>query len=367
METQITKRIFQDLWAAFQLKHTKIFDYVKEEVEKTLSCRNPDKLGFHRYVCPEHPEQMRIVPHSCKSRFCNGCCKLLADKWIERTSSSLPDCWYWHITLTCPKQLRSYFLLLPELKDIFFKVGSETILSWFRKRKSLPALISAFHSHGRDLKFHPHLHCVLSCGGVDLESKAVWKECHFLPFKMLRERWKVKFLLALEGVADEGLREELFQLNWYVNVSSQRMNSVGTLHYIGRYAQRPIVSEKRIAGYDGRFVTFWYDDFRSNSKVRWTLPAEQFISLLIQHIHQPGFRAIRCYGLLACRKKWFWLAVLRKLRMLRKAKLKRFLSWRERQFRWSKRDPLACPVCGKEMMLVEMAFPNKLGGLIFIY
>lgn len=212
METQITKRIFQDHWLVFQLKCNYIFDYVKQEVEKTLACRDPEKLGFHKYICPDHPEHTVVVPHSCKSRFCNACSKVLADKWIERASSGLPDCWYWHITLTVPKELRPYFLLLPELKDIFFRVGSETILGWFKERKVLPALISAFHSHGRDLKFHPHLHCVLSCGGLDLRSKLAWVDCGFIPFKMLRERWKVKFLLALEGIVDEDLRKELLHI-----------------------------------------------------------------------------------------------------------------------------------------------------------
>ncbi len=299
-----------------------------------------------------------------KSGFCNACSKLLADNWVKRASAWLPDCWYWHITFTIPVELRPYFLLLPQFKEIFFNTGSDVLLGWFRQRKVLPALVSAFHNQGRDLKFHPHLHCVLSCGGVDLETKAAWKDCDFLPFKMLRERWKVKFLLSLETIADEDLRQTLFQINWYVNVSLQRMSAKGTLHYIGRYAQRPIVSESRIVGYDGQFVAFWYDDFRSKSPVKWTLPVFDFISLLIQHIPQPGFRKIRCYGLLANRKKWFWQAVLDRIGLKRKIRIKGLLSWRERQMKLLKRDPLTCPICGKEMVLTEVAYPNIFGELL---
>jgi hypothetical protein len=366
-ENYILKQVFKDCWKDFLVQYPNIPNYIPKVVKKMLSCRDRNALGYQKYVCPEHPEKFVVVPHSCKSGFCNACCKQLADAWIERARSWLPDCWYWHITFTIPLELRVYFLFLPQLKEIFFQTGKEVLLGWFRERKSLPALVVAFHNHGRDLKFHPHLHCVLSCGGIDLETKVVWKECGFLPFQMLRERWKVKFLLALKGIADEELRQQLFQINWYVNVSLQRMSTQGTLHYIGRYAQRPIVSEKRIVGYDGKFVTLWYDDFRTKSPVKWTLPVFDFISLLIQHIPQPGFRKIRCYGLLANRKKWFWQAILERIGLKRRVRTRKLLTWRERQTKWLKRDPLSCPVCSKEMVLVEVAYPNILGQLTVFF
>jgi ssDNA-binding Zn-finger/Zn-ribbon topoisomerase 1 len=44
----------------------------------------------------------------------------------------------------------------------------------------------------------------------------------------------------------------------------------------------------------------------------------------------------------------------------------RLLSWRERQTKFRKRDPLICPLCGKEMILKEMAFWSFLGELVVI-
>ena len=45
--------------------------YVQETVEKMMGCRNP-QCGYARYVCPECHEE-RIVPFSCKTRFCPSC------------------------------------------------------------------------------------------------------------------------------------------------------------------------------------------------------------------------------------------------------------------------------------------------------
>lgn len=362
-QKQIIKKVFEDHWKAFQLQNSSIPEYVNTTVDKMLSCRNPLKMGYHKYVCPCGCGKEVVVPHSCKSRFCNSCCKLIADKWVERTIICLPNCSYWHITFTIPKQLRQYFHLVPQLKEIFFKTGNEVLLGWFKERGVLPSLISAFHDQGRDLKFHPHLHCVLSCGGLDIETVAFWKDCQFIPFNMLRQRWKVKFLIALEGIADEDLRQELFEINWYVNVSTKRMSTYSTIHYIGRYAQRPMISESRVVNYDGNRVSFVYDDFRSRSQVKVTEDAFDFISDLIQHIHPSNFRAIRSYGLLANRRKGFYQLALKKLKLIKQIKIKRLLTWRERQFKLKQKDPLACPQCGTEMVLVEMVFPNIFGEL----
>lgn len=365
-QKQIIKQIFQDHWKAFQVQHNSIPDYVNIQVDKMLSCRNPDKLGYRTYACPNHPEEKVVVPHTCKSRFCNGCCKLLADRWVERISPCLPGCAYWHITLTIPSELRQYFYLTPQLKEIFFKVGSKVLLGWFKERGVLPALISAFHDQGRDLKFHPHLHCVLSCGGLDLKTKSFWKEVEFIPFEMLKQRWRTVFLIALEGIADEDLRQRLFNVNWYVNVRSKRETAFSTICYIGRYAQRPMISEKRITSYDGREVSFIFGDFKNGRHAKTFRSAFDFIIDLIQHIHPPGFRAIRSYGLLANRRKPFYQLVLIKIGLIKKIKIKRLLNWRERQMKLLKRDPLACPRCSKEMILVEAAFPDRLGRLTFI-
>jgi hypothetical protein len=45
--------------------------YVQKMVEKMMGCRNP-QCGYARYACPKCYKE-RILPFSCKTRFCPSC------------------------------------------------------------------------------------------------------------------------------------------------------------------------------------------------------------------------------------------------------------------------------------------------------
>jgi len=362
------KQIFKDHWPDFLKKYRKgIPNYVIENVEKVLNCRDPQRLGYHKYVCENHPDQVIVVPHSCKSRFCNSCGKVMADQWTEKAFKYFPDSPFYHITFTISTisdKLRPYFYLKPELRSLLFQAAAESVLGWFRERSILPAVVCVLHNHGRDGKHHPHIHMLVSAGGLDLETRQHWIKQDYLPWNMLKIRWKVKLLLGLKEILPKDLKEILFSIKWYVNVGLRLINARATVHYIGRYTKKPVIAETRITGYDGQFVTFVFQDFRSNSEVKWTLPVEKFISLLIQHIPPKQFRMIKYYGLMVNRARRKWQDLLRRYLFL-KHKM-RLLSWKKRQIDFRKSDPLICPICGKEMILKEMAFWSFLGELVVI-
>lgn len=69
------KQIFQEHWLVYLAKHPEVPDYVRENVSKMLNCRNPEKIGYTKVACSEHSECYTVIPHSCKSRFCNACGK----------------------------------------------------------------------------------------------------------------------------------------------------------------------------------------------------------------------------------------------------------------------------------------------------
>jgi len=80
--------------------------------------------------------------------------------------------------------------------------------------------------------------------------------------------------------------------------------------YIGRYMARPALAEHKIIRYDGKMVTFWYIDHKTNRKVFKTLEAKEFIKLLIDHIPLKGFKMVRHYGLYGRRSKSISLKTL---------------------------------------------------------
>jgi hypothetical protein len=78
--------IFSQYWDLYLSWYKgKIRAAVYENVEKILKCRTP-QLGFHLYQCPEC-SRVRLIPHSCKSRFCSACGKIATDRWTNERLS----------------------------------------------------------------------------------------------------------------------------------------------------------------------------------------------------------------------------------------------------------------------------------------
>lgn len=361
------KEIFKDHWDEYLEKHPEAPDYIRDEIRKVLECRNSEKGGYSKYACPDHPEEYVVIPHSCKSRFCNACGVWQTDRWISDVSFDFPETSYWHITFTIPDYLWYFFNHQSNrpLLDLLFKASAEVVLDWYRERGLLPGIISILHTFGKRLNFNTHIHMIITAAGFGYDKQQdqpIWEEINYLPENMLKKRWKAIFLKMMTDYIDSSFKQMLFKLNWYVHLGIRMINPLVTCKYIGRYTKRPVMAESRIIDYDGTFVTFFYEDRQEwgwKKKEYCTLTWEEFISRLIQHIPQKQFKMIRYYGILAnsVRKKYQKIV----FKLLKQTKrVSSWLKWRTRQLKWKNIDPLICKVCGKEMVLKELAFYSSL-------
>lgn len=163
------KGIFKANWPNYLATHrNSIPDYVITTVMKMLSCRDPEKLGCHKYGCPDHPDRYIVVPHSCKCRFCDSCGRILTDRWVEKINSLFPDISFHHLCFILPKELRKLLKEYRFLLNCLFIVSKETVFSFCKERKFLPTIVSSLHTFGRDLKDNPHIHMLISSRDIDL-------------------------------------------------------------------------------------------------------------------------------------------------------------------------------------------------------
>lgn len=354
------RSIFEDHWDTFvKTQRKSIPAYVAADVQKMRDCGKAEKLGYHLWRCPSHPAEEVKVPNTCKVRFCNRCGGKATNDWMERVYRDFPEVPYFHITFTVSDILRPFFLLLGYERAVLFTAARETILSWFKEQGVIPAVVMVLHTYGRDLKFHPHIHMIVSAGGVTPEG--TWKPIEFIPYAMLRSRWKTKLLLALKPkLKHDSQIEAMFQKTWYVNVGIRLFGVKMTIGYVGRYTKKPVLAESRIVGYDGKFVAIVFTDYNTDTEVRWRMPVVQFISLLIQHMPPRQFKMIRYAGIVASRVKKLYQEKLKPLfRYLEKTVQK--LTWRMRRWKRTGKDPLACGRCGREMTLAETGFRGANG------
>lgn len=314
---------------------------------------------------------------------------------MKKINSLFPNVSFHHLCFTLPKELRKLLKEYRFLLNCLFTASKETVLSFCKERKFLPAIVSSLHSFGRDLKDNPHIHVLISSGGIDLKGKRHnrWKTHSFFPFKMLHKRYRFLLIKHLEERITRYLKKHpeekgelkvfrvkqvldaffdpFLKINWYVYDSTDLEPEKFTVGYILRYAKRPPLAECRLSQYgkiegkEGSWVTFTYKE-REASQVKYTIPVEKFITLLIQHILPPNFRVVRYYGLLSRRLKGRYKKIIHRL-LRKEVEREKLKGWRERQILFTGKDPLLCPICGKEMKLVEVGFFSSKEEEIVVY
>ena len=197
------KQILSDHWDDFTLQyHNKIRTCVISEVRRVLGCGEIDN-GFTFYQCP-HCGKYRFVPFRCHSRFCNSCGVAYQRSRSESISSKLINCRHRHIVFTIAEELRIYFRRDCRLLDILFKSAAQTISDWLyemnHSRNFTSGMVCALHTFGRDLKWNPHIHMIVTEGALDCNG--IWKHIAFFPYIMLRKRWMTSLLSNMKHSLD---------------------------------------------------------------------------------------------------------------------------------------------------------------------
>lgn len=294
------------------------------------SCRTAT-LGGHVERCSHCPHQ-RISYNSCRNRHCPKCQNLERNRWLERRQSELLPAPYFHAVFTIPEQLNALALRnKAAVYGILFQASAQTLLTIAGDRRHLGARIGFFsilHTWGQNLLLHPHVHCVVTGGGLSPDGER-WIGCRpgfLLSVRVLSRLFRRLFLEALRRAFDQGQLQEagelppllaqLSQREWVVYAKPPFGGPAQVLNYLGRYTHRVAISNNRLLGMDGEQVKFRYKHYRAKHTDRrrtMTLAAEEFIRRFLLHTIPPGFQRIRHYGLLASRHKQANLARCRQL------------------------------------------------------
>ena len=372
------RELFLAYWAPYkEWCKEKIRDSVVENVEKMLKCRTP-QLGYHEYRCPQC-QTVRLIPHSCKSRFCNSCGKIMTDNWTEERLSDILSVGYHHIVFTLPWQLRAIILLNRKVMlNLLFISVKRSILEWTEAHGYTPGIYVILHTYGSDIKFNTHFHVIITSGGISKDHKR-WvssKDGYLMSEKGLKKRWRYNVIHEMIKANNNGLLEMpvlkkkqerlnlrgvlslISKLQWYVYIGACLLEIGLTVKYVGRYTKKPVLAETRIIRYDSKWVIFSYKDYSDNSKIKIKkMRLFIFMSYLTNHIPDKYFRIVRGYGIFSNRTKGKLLTLARELvgdnsnRERKKPK-----TWQERYVERTGHDPLICEKCQSPMELVYRCF-----------
>jgi hypothetical protein len=383
--------IFRAHGAAYRQTHA-LNPQQRKAMRAIEACRTP-VLGGRVEVC-EQCGQAQVVYHSCRNRHCPTCQSMSQARWIEGRLRRLLPTSYFHVVFTIPDELLNGIILQNRelFFGLFFAAGSQTLLELGADPKRLGAqlgITSVLHTWTRDLRFHAHLHCIVTGGGLHPDGDQ-WLSTprYFLfPVKVLSKLFRGKLLAAFDAAYRAGqlslqgtcealqdpkafarLRDKLYKTEWISYAKEPFAGPEQVFRYLGRYTHRVGLSNQRLLDLTDEGVLF-----RTKGDATALLPPDQFIGRFLQHVLPRRFVKIRHYGLHAPANATTRLEVARRLLQAeRPAPTAQATTpgatspagdppadWRETLRRLTGIDPTRCRHCGGTLLSTPLSLPPR--------
>lgn len=295
---------------------------------------------------------MDVRYRSCGHRFCNQCQQHSTQAWLERQMQKLLPVDYYLVTFTLPFELRSVATSHSAMVlSLLMQCAADTLKRFARNESNLSAKIgmtAVLHTHTRRLAYHPHVHIVVPGGGLNV-ARNQWRQLkgkYLFNGRALGQVFRGTFLHAL---SQAGLTLPTTPTQWIAQCEKVG-RGLQALQYLSRYLYRGVIADKNIIDDDGNHITFRYRDSKTKTIEYRTLPGEEFMALLLQHVLPTGLRRVRDYGFLHGNAKRILKTVQWVLRVLLPDKKQQTAA----RFK--------CPHCPGWMHVVAMSPPRSLAG-----
>lgn len=284
-------------------------------------------MGAHVLSCPEGAcEQLQF--HACRHRSCPRCAQSSRSRWIDAQLQRLLPCPHWHIVVTLPHELIPLWSFnRSRLTRLFMRCVREALLELMRQPRYrgappgvIPGLLMSLHTWGRTLSHHPHVHCLLSAGGVDAAGHWLDLPSHWvMPVRVLQSLLRAKLLGAIAqalrhghcslppAITAEHCTQQLRRLwrkHWNVELRGPYDHGRGVVLYLARYAKGAPVPPHRFlelleqpATTAAPQLRMPYLDHRSGQQRTLHLSVDEFISRVLWHAPARGIHCTRHAGL----------------------------------------------------------------------
>ena len=334
MERAKIQQVFDNSWELFCSQCSVPLDHLKA-ARSIINCKTED-MGYNISTCKECGYSETHY-NSCRNRNCPNCQAILKEIWIDKRKAEVIDARYYHVVFTVPEELNALIYANQKpLYSLMHKASSETLLELARDRKYLgatPGIIQVLHTWGQELNYHPHIHCIISAGGLTSDHRLkTSSDKFFVPVKVLRNIFKGKFLFCLkklyesdelifpgkiEYLSNPGdwhyLLDLLYTIDWCPYIKETFNGFGNAIEYLGRYTHRIAITNTRVQSVTADKVSFLARDNKTGTSHVTTIDNTEFIRRLLMHVLPRGFQKIRYYGFLNNRFRYRNLELIFKL------------------------------------------------------
>ncbi len=200
-------------WGSVYSQTHRVTPEQRRALENLSVCRTA-ALGGHMDECPDCDYEIPSY-NSCHDRNCPTCNGIHARQWLEKRKTELLSVDYYHCVFTLPDTFNPIVFAAPVIfYSILFQAVWGTLKALFDKAGyGLPGVLAALHSWGSNMWLHPHIHCVVTGGGLAADEKH-WNHCPegwLLDVYELSREFRKRFLRLLKRRRSEAGLGRLLQ------------------------------------------------------------------------------------------------------------------------------------------------------------
>ena len=334
-------------------------------------------LGGHLYACDQCGSEVPLY-NSCGNRSCPNCQMIEQARWIKARTARILPVGHHHVVFTLPSQLRPLALRFPkQIYGLLLKTGGEVLINLgLERHKARLGATLVLHTWDRKLLPHPHVHCVVTGGGLSPDGKS-WVDFSKFLFAVnhIKAAFRARFLAGLDRLRDSGempLEKDALAdakawkrlfislpkwTKWVVYTEAPFDRSTHVLQYLGRYTHRIGLSDQRLVSASEKSVTF-----RTKDGLTETVTPMELLKRFLRHVLPKGLNKIRHVGLYAAANVRGPLAQARALlgdgdretdnAELPQVDVEHSETWDELVKELIGIDPLACQSCGLGRLLL---------------
>lgn len=305
--------IFRAGFEAYQQRHGISRDQYKA-ARAIMECQT-DALGYETWGCLEdgHTEHQA---HSCRHRSCPRCQHRYSQTWQERTQARMLPVDHYHVVFTLPHELNVIWQFNREWSaDHLFKAVAQTLQQLLRDERYLGAevgILASLHTWGRTLAFHPHVHALVTGGGMSGDDWCALKKAFLLPVGVLKAKFRGKWLSWLNRGYEQGkillpphwqqadwrrVLRKVAGKTWNVRIQGPYRHGNGVVNYLSRYVHGGPIKDHRIIDVQEGGVEYAYRDHHDGKVRHMKLKREEFMRRIFWHVPVKGQHNVRYYGL----------------------------------------------------------------------
>src|ERR687886_211233 len=268
--------IFHDAFPAYAPNHP-LPAHVRTAARALMQCRTA-ALGGHIQACPDG-HVARVWYNSCRHRSCPQCAYLQTERWLALQRARLLACDHYHVIFTLPHDLNPLWLAnVPLMTTLLFRTVRETLCTLLADPHYLgaqPGIMAALHTWSQTLVLHPHIHCLVTGGG--LTPTGTWvavRNGFLLPARVVMAIFRGKMVAAIRQTFARGvlalpaaMRPQQFlnllhrlghprKTKWNVHIRERYRHGAGVVTYLARYVRGGPITNARLVAWDGERATF---------------------------------------------------------------------------------------------------------------